>query len=205
MEQPTAPEPGTAAPEPQMPSDAGQAQGQQASPEEQEQYNHFVAKAYELIYDRAMLPKILGMLAGEGDPVEGLARAASLVINRLVQMAEQAGDKLSGDVILHAGTGVFEDLANLAKEAKIFDFSTDQDKFEAAYFRMLDMFRTMLQESGRLDQQAAAKDLETLMQMDQGGKLEEMLRGLAEEDEQERAAPAKEKVGPRGGLMQEAE
>jgi len=193
---------GEAMPEEQAP-EAAIGQSQQAAPEEQEQYNHFVAKAYELIYDKAMLPKIIDMLAGEGDPMEGLARASAMIIKRLMDMAESGGDKLSGDVILHAGTEVFEDLANLSKVAKIKDFSTDQDSFEGSFFRMLDQLRTMLQESGKIDQEAAAKDLETLMKMDQDGKLEEMFRGLAAGDEQG-AAPAEGEAPPSGGLMQAA-
>lgn len=193
-------DPRAAPAEPPMPPEEGQPLGeaQQASPEEQEQYNHFVAKAYELIYDRSLLPGILDMLAGEGDPMEGLARASAMVIKRLMDMAEGAGDKLSGDVILHAGTEVFEDLANLAKEAKIFDFSADQDAFEGAYFRMLDQLRNMLQQSGKIDQQAAAKDLQTLMEMDQGGKLEEIMRGLAADDEKQKATPEGEPEGDPG-------
>jgi len=193
---------GEAMPEEQAP-EAAIGQSQQAAPEEQEQYNHFVAKAYELIYDKAMLPKIIDMLAGEGDPMEGLARASAMIIKRLMDMAESGGDKLSGDVILHAGTEVFEDLANLSKVAKIKDFSTDQDSFEGSFFRMLDQLRTMLQESGKIDQEAAAKDLETLMKMDQDGKLEEMFLGLAAGDEKQ-AAPEGAKPSPGGGLMQAA-
>jgi len=211
MEQPMQQDPmAAAAPvEPGMepaPEQQGIGGAQQASPEEQGQYEHFVAKAYDLIYDRAMMPKIIDMLAGEGDPTEGLARAAALVIKRVMDMAEGAGEKLAGDVILHAGTEVFEDLANLSKVAKIKDFSQDQDAFEGAYFKTLDMFRTMLQESGRLDEGAAKKDLETLMAMDKDGKLEEMFRGLADEDEKgmEPKGDAPEPGMPSGGLMQEA-
>ena len=190
----------------EQPPEAAVGEGQQASPEEQALYEHFIAKAYELIYDRAMLPKIIDMLGGEGDPMEGLARASAMIIKRLMDLAESAGEKLSGDVILHAGTEVFEDLANLAKVAKIKDFSADQDSFEGAYFKMLDQLRTMLQESGKLDQQAAAKDLDTLMKMDQGGKLEELFQGLAAGDDENQAEPAENEPAegkpPQGaGLM----
>jgi hypothetical protein len=208
MEEPSAPMPEGKP----MPAEAGpekapaMGEEQQASPEEQAQYEHFIAKGYEIIYDQKMLPKIIAMLEGGGDPVEGLARAASLVVGRLIDLATKAGDKLPGDVLLHAGTAVFEDLANLSRVAKIKDFSTDQDAFEAAYFKALDMLRQRLQESGGIDQAAAAADLDKLQQMDQAGELEAMFRNLAQKDEQESAPQdmgAEQAEAPRG-LMQEA-
>lgn len=211
MEQPNTPMPGGEAMPPagdpgMPPKDVAMGEAVQASPEEQQQYEHFIGVAYNLIYDRRLLPKLIAMLEGGGDPVEGLARAASLVIARLIDLATKAGDKLPGDVLLHAGTATFEDLANLSKVAKIKDFSTDQDSFEAAYFKALDMLRQQLQESGGIDQQAAAADLEKLQQMDQAGELETMFRNLAQKDEQESAPQdmgAEQAEAPRG-LMQEA-
>lgn len=171
----------------------------QASPEEQAQLEHFVAKAYELTYDDAMLPKVLDMLGGEGDPMEGLARASALVITRVMGAAEQAGEKLSGDVLLHAGAEVFEDLANLATKAGIHDFENDPDALEGAFFRTLDTLRGMLQESGKIDQAAAAKDMEALAAADQDGRLEGMFRNLAKSEGGEEA-PAEPPA--QGGLME---
>ncbi|MCA0276238.1 MAG: hypothetical protein LCH86_09550 [Proteobacteria bacterium] len=188
-------------------------ESQQASPEEQQQYDHFIGKAYELTYNREMLPKVLDLLQGEGDPKEGLARAAALVIGRVSAAAQQAGEKLTGDVLLHAGTEVFEDLANLSTEAGIHDFGEDRDGLEGAYFRALDLYREMMQQSGQLDEAAAAQDLDRLMKADQDGQLEAMFRRLAEEDAGESKSPTGEAPAdqsqipdqdqtPRGGLME---
>lgn len=156
---------------------------QQATPEEQAQYDHFVAKAYDLIYDQKTLPKIVDMLDGDGqDPMEGLARATALIVGRIGDAAEKAGEHLSGDVVLHAGTEIFEDLANLSRVANIKDYSQDRDALEGAYFRALDIFRGMLQEAGALDQGAAAADMDRLTQMDADGQLEAVFQSLAERD-----------------------
>ena len=128
---------------------------QQATPEEQALYEKFVAKAWMLVYDPKMFPKIIEMLQGGGDPMEGLARATATIVARIASMAEQAGQKLSGDVILHAGKEVFEDLAELSGRAGIKDFAADEDAMEGAFFRAMDHFRTMLQGAGRINQQAA--------------------------------------------------
>lgn len=153
-----------------------------ATPEEQEQYNMFVSQAYNLIYDDAMMPQIIEMLKGEGDPIEGLARAASMIISRVRASAIEAGMELSGDVLLHAGTEVLEDLAELSKEAEVKDYTQDPDALEGAYFRALDIFRMELQENGELDPQANQADLELLAQMDEAGELETVFSNLANED-----------------------
>ena len=153
-----------------------------ASPEEQEQYNMFVSQAFNLIYDEKMMPQIIEMLKGEGDPIEGLARAASMVISRIRRSAIEGGVDLSGDVLLHAGTEILEDLADLSREAEIKDYTQDPDALEAAYFRALDIFRVELQENGELDPEANQADLELLAQMDEAGELETVFSNLANED-----------------------
>lgn len=153
-----------------------------ATPEEQEQYDMFVAQAYNLIYDEKMMPQVVEMLKGEGDPIEGLARTASMIISRVRASAIEGGMELSGDVLLHAGTEVLEDLAELSKEAGVKDYTQDPDALEAAYFRALDIFRMELQENGELDPQANQADLELLAQMDEAGELETVFSNLANED-----------------------
>jgi hypothetical protein len=135
-----------------------------------------------------MFPRIVDMLkggAGEGspgDPVEGLAQTAATVIGRVANAADKSGAKLSKDVLLHAGTQVFEDLANLSKVAKVKDYTQDQNSFHRAYLRTLDIFRGMLQGAGEVDQQSAKSDLAKMQSMDQAGELEPMFMRLAQSD-----------------------
>lgn len=202
-------QPEEAGPQPGMAPDMG-AQPQQASPEEQALYDKIVGQAMNLVYDKKFMPQVLKMLEGEGDPVEGLARAAALVIARIATSGEKAGIKMKGDVLHHAGTEILEDLAELSKEAGIKDYSQDSDALEAAYFRALDMFRVMMQEAGRLKPETAQKDMAMLQQMDQSGKLESMLRGLSQNDPRKAKAgvpadePEDETMPPKRGLMPEA-
>lgn len=187
-----APEPaGSAEPETGAePQDMAEVDGdmQPASPEEQQIYNQFVGRAMLMIYDDKMLPKVIDMLDGgaekgqDGDPMEGLARTTALVVGRVAQAADKAGQKLPGDVLLHAGKEILEDLAELSRVAKIKDYSEDPDALEGAMFRALDQFRLILQGAGRLDQRAAQTDMAKLEEMDKSGELETMLRGLAAKD-----------------------
>lgn len=195
-----------------MPSSGGQAappaepqigELQNASPEEQEQYDRFVSRGMELIFDEKMLPGIVDMLEGGGDPVEGLARTSTLVIGRIATAAEKAGEKLHGDVVMHAGTEIVEHLADVSKEAGIKDFEQDPDALEGAYFRTLDQFRMLMTDAGRIDQEAAQRDMDTLQKMDEGGQLEPLMRKLAEEDPRRGAQLGNQGAQPveRKGLM----
>jgi len=176
------------------PADAGGifGQPQQASAEEQQAYTEFVSQAFSVIYDEAFFPKVLQMLEGSGDPIEGLARTTALVVARVAQSADQAGQKPTGDVLLHAGKEIFEDLAMVATKAKIKDFETDEDAMESAFLRAMDQFRVMLQGAGRINPDAAKGDLAKLQEMDQRGELETAFRNMAQEDSKGREAAPEE-------------
>ena len=183
---------------------------QQAAPEEQDLYDRFVGRALQLIYSDEMNPKILDMLDGgagegaEGDPADGLAQATAMIVARVGAAAEQAGQQLSPDVVLHAGTEIFEDLANLSKVAKIKDYTQDKEAFQRAYFGALDHYRNLLQGAGEIDQQSAQGDYEKLQQMDAEGKLDPLFRKLASDDAAREGANQNEPPAPqsdRRGLM----
>ena len=154
----------------------------QATPEQQDQYDRFVATAMNLMYEREMVPKMLQLLEGGGDPVEGLARATTMITARVATAAEEGGEQLSGDVLFNAATEIFQQLADVSDAAGMGNFAEDRDMLEAAYFRTLDEFRTLMQDAGRVNQEAAMRDLQGLEAMSESGDLEATLRRLAEDD-----------------------
>jgi hypothetical protein len=160
---------------------------QQASPEEQQAYEQFVGNGMKLMYAPSSFPRIVEMLQpDEGqDPKEALAIAAATVVSRVIQSAEQAGKPISGDVMLHGGTELFEELADLATKVGAHDFANDPDAMEGALFIAMDQLRTMMQSSGQLDGQSAQEEFGKLQQMSESGELETMLRGLAKGGGQE--------------------
>lgn len=156
---------------------------EQATPEEQAEYGRFVGKAFELMYkNRNVTIALIKSLRGAGDPVQGLADTASSVVLRVATAAEKAGQKVNPEVLLHAGTEIFEELADMSRLAKIKDFSQDRQAWEGAYYRALDQVRVTLQQAGRIDQGKAQKSLSKIEEMDRNGDLEKMLRTLDEED-----------------------
>lgn len=168
---------------------------QDATPEEQEQYNVFVGNGMKLIYSAKSFPKVLEMLQTGGDPKMALAQTAVAVMSRLVQSAEQSGQKPSGDVLLHGGTELFEELADLSTKAGIYDFANDPDAMEGAMFQAMDTFRGVMEQNGMIDQDAARKDMEQFEAMDRDGKLAPMLMKLAENTRDGKGRPEPQPKG----------
>jgi hypothetical protein len=182
----------------------------EASPEEQAQADEFVAHAWEVIYDDATFPQMLETLKGgagegaQGNPIQGLATATEMVMSRVGQAAEDSGQQLQGDVVMFAFGEVLEELAEVSRRAKIKDYAQDRDGLESAYFQALDIYRDRLQKAGVLDQASHQQGLEQLMQADQDGTLEKIMRDLAENDGTGQAGgpelPPSEKKPKRKGM-----
>jgi hypothetical protein len=172
----------------------------QASPEEQKQLEEIVGHAWELIYADNTFPQVVEMLKGGegegGDPAKGLAEATNLIVGRVVQMAEEAGQPLAPDVLFHAGAEILEDLAEISRVGRIKDYSTDPDAMERAWFEALDLFRTQMEQSGTLDEASAQAGMDQLMQADQDGTLERTMRGLADADRSGQAGGPEEEMPP---------
>jgi hypothetical protein len=176
------------APDEGVPVDNGElpAVAEDASPEEQQQKDHFVGKAMELIYSDGMFDRVVKMLEGgagpdaeEGNPDQGLATATNLIVGRVAQKAEEAGEPLAPDVLYHGAADIFEELAEVSRRGKIKDYSQDHDALERAWFMALDMYREHMQASGTLNQEDAKAGLSQLQAADQNGSLERIMRSLA--------------------------
>lgn len=181
-------QPAPAAPAPAGAAGPGMGGEEMASPEEQAIYDKFVAKAQILIYDDKQIKGILDMLA-EGTPQEGLGITAATIIKRVADAAEQAGQPIPGDILLHAGAEILEDLATLATKAGIHDFSKDQEAAEGAFYVALDEYRVMQQAAGKIDPAVYQKDLEALQAADQSGELGALFNKLAQQGTGPRPAP----------------
>ncbi len=144
------------------------------TPEEQGQYDQFVNNALLLIYDDNAMPALLKRFAAgaKTDPVSSLATVAVQIIDRLEGSAASKGAKIDPDVVMHGGLEILEDLANLAKEAQIHEF-TDQE-LEAATYMAMDLYRNTKEQKGELDKAAVDQQFNELAQADKEGKLGEV-------------------------------
>lgn len=170
----------------QMPPTGGMGMARQAgaadedspnvAPEEQAQYDRFMNNAFKAVYSKGSLPKVLERLqrsAKAGDPKEGVAAVASMVVMRIEDSARKGGVQLSDDVVFHAGREIVEDLADLAKKAKIHDFSDEET--EGAFYRALDLYRDVKAKKGGIDQKAADQEFAGILQADREGRLDQMV------------------------------
>jgi hypothetical protein len=166
--------------------------GQEASPEEQAQYEEIVARGLMLIFDaeEGIRPGIRQMLdAGGDDPGTALGQAAGLVIARVEDAAAKDGVEIPDDMREAAAAEIFENLADAASEAGIHDFRQDDAAFQKAFLIAADTMRLQAQESGRLDPEKAKMDMEELAGADREGRLDQIMQGLGGENQGRPPAP----------------
>ncbi len=145
---------------------------------EQAQYDKFVDNALSAIYDEKSLPQIVESLKGGGNPVDGLANTAVGVVVRVQDSAEQAGLKIEPDVLLHGGSEILQDLAELAEKAGVHQFSPEE--VEGAAFQAMDLYREMKGRDGGEGRPQIMEDFNQIVALDQAGKLDEITPGLTE-------------------------
>lgn len=140
------------APPPQDQQQPGnQAQGEEmepnVTPEEQQHYDEFVTNAMKLMYQNGeVTPAVLDHLRGKWDavkpslgempeedqpldpknPTDNLAVATVALILTLEASAASAGKQVEPEVLFHGGAEIAEQMADIAKEAGIHDFTTDE-------------------------------------------------------------------------------
>jgi hypothetical protein len=176
------PQGGMAADDATVPDDAGQA----ATPEEQEAYDEFVKTAYGMMYEGGEVkPEILkfldedpsDLIAVLGSPEElqqfspivALAATAAIIT---LKTCEQTGEK-DGTIILHGGQEILEDVAEIARNAGIRDYS-EEEMSEA--FRMgADLFREAGAEQGIVNLDEAKSEWGEITAADKEGRLGEVI------------------------------
>lgn len=191
-----APQQGMAPPQQERGESAAAALGEfgedameEASPEEQAQYEQFVNGMMAVVYPEQtpgeVNPMILANLRGEFQPEAlqmfeaaepGLTNspqdsvAATAVI--LTVMGESQGE-YTDDVVLHGGAATVEELIEVAEAAKIHDFSDDD--LETVTYRAMDLYRIA---SPRADPAALTEEFKGLMAANEQGNLGAVLPGL---------------------------
>lgn len=145
------------------------------SPEEQEQYDNFVGHAAKLIYDPKSRDAVLQRLKATGDFMDDLANTAVMVVQRVEAAAEQAGEQIPDEIVFAGGKEILEELADYAGEMGIHDY--DEKELEGAWYRALDLYRAMGEQTGRIDPTQLKAEFAQINEADQQGRLGELLPG----------------------------
>lgn len=145
-------------------------QGDQASPEEQELYNRFVARAMQHIYDERTFPGIVEDMKAMQDVPLDLGTLSATVAFAVMQKAKQAGQKIPGDVLLHGGAEIVQQMVEVYDRAT--NAKLPPEESEAVLYHAADKFRELAGSSGDIDAQEVAAAMQDL---GPGGDLEAML------------------------------
>lgn len=141
----------------------------EASPEEQQTYNRFVAMAVMALSSEALLPKTIEMLQAAQDPAQGIAEVSAAMTRRVYDQARKDGTQIPGDIILPAAQEVVEYTGELAEAAGIEGIT--EDVLTDAYYRTLDI----IAEGMDLDQEAMAQDVPELKAAIDSGEFDAMI------------------------------
>jgi len=125
-------------------------QRQAANQEEQAVYDQFIGNGLRLIHDKKGMQAML-QLIGSGNPVEGLANALVSVLTRLIDTSAANGVNLPKDVVLSGAPELFAEMADLAEEAGVHEFS--KEELEASIALGMQLFVMQGQEAGQQGQQ----------------------------------------------------
>jgi hypothetical protein len=134
------------------------------TPEEQQAYDEFVARAYLVIFDEkagALRAGIADMLRDGEDPVGALAETTAAIYGRVSMEARKAAKEIAPDVRQGAITEIFEKLAEIAELMNGNFMKTDKD-LEAAYLQAVDAVRISETSAGGVDPAAEAERLKAM-------------------------------------------
>jgi hypothetical protein len=95
------------------------------SPEEQAAYDSVVTHAMNMIYGERSFQQVMKMIQSAGDPAEGVAQAAVMILSRIYESSRKQGQPISDDVMMAAGEEVIALLFELIEEAGLGEASED--------------------------------------------------------------------------------
>lgn len=144
-----------------------QQKGQPASAQEQEIYNEFVTGALNYLHEPKRVDGTLKALQTQ-DPGTGVANVAAAVITKAASDMQRDGKPLPFEVIIHGASEIFDNVAEIAKEAGLVDFDQDQKAAARAYVTTFDTMRVQLQQMGLIDKTGAQAMLSEIQQADKG-------------------------------------
>ena len=107
-----------------------EAEGEEATPEEQMDFDMLTVRARKMIFGKGR-ENILKTLGTAETPAKGMGRIGATIMKSLVSAAKDAGREISPDAAVAAAPEILQDLVDVAKSNKIFEFDTPEDEEKA--------------------------------------------------------------------------
>ena len=131
---------------------AGMQQGTPATPEQQAQFNKFVAMCTLMLYDDKFRPKAMKLLQGSQDPADGMARLGAAIVLRIYMGAVEQKQQIDPAVVIHGGFKLMEEIKIFAEASQI--QGIDDTDVEAAYYIAADMVQAELRKNGIMPEES---------------------------------------------------
>lgn len=149
------------------------------TPEEQAIYGKFMENYYRVVYggdkgEGPLAQEIVVTIQNTQDKVLALGASAEAVVRELADSAETAGKPIPKDVLMHAGTEVIGDLADLVEAAGIYDYTQDE------MGKALQVGMSMYAQSKGVPKEVFEQDFAMLQQAERDGTIEDVIPGITD-------------------------
>lgn len=163
----------------------------EASPQEQAQYEAFVANAVLALFGPEQREATKQNLAA-GDAMDTIPVMAGAVVARVAQAAAEAGDPIGQDVLMHGSAEILENLVEYAEAAGM--LQTTPETMQGLTARTFDEVRLAMADTGVMDPAAAKANLAEIQSPQGDAALAAMIGGA-----KGKAPPPKRGRGLLGG------
>ena len=166
------------------------AQGQ-ATPQNQEQFDIFIANGVNIIHEQKTTDAILNQIQKNPDPVDAIAKATLMVINRLEDSALSNGVKVEDSVKIAGANQLMGEIINLTESAGMKPL-VDEQKYQA-FSLAVSMYLDRSVKSGKMTK-------EQLVQMGQEAQQSPEGQEIAQQMQQGRPQQMQQQAPMQGGV-----
>lgn len=145
---------------------------EQASPEEQEDYELLVVRSRKMMFGKGK-EKILTLLGSSESPAKGIGKAGAMLIKSLIQSSKEQGRVISPEAAVNAAASVAEDLNELAKANGVFTYDSPEDEEKELKEGVL--WGVKLYGDGMIESGELSQEISKLAQEQVKGKIAEEL------------------------------
>ncbi|MDE4303640.1 hypothetical protein PXK30_09515 [Phaeobacter gallaeciensis] len=148
---------------PEQPKGFSTAQGKQAPPELQAQYDRFVGMCMKLLWGETFLPKVVQMFKKHPNQTDAMASIGAGIAQRIYMEAKKNGHEIPPEILVHGGWEVMQEIATLAQAAGI--EGIEPDEIETAYYLAADKVGEALNQAGLIDHKMVEEQSKQVRQM----------------------------------------
>ena len=170
-------------------------QNQQVDPQNQEQYDVFMANGMNVLHDEKVSDQIISQIIKSQDPVESIARATVDLIIRLETSASQNGVQVADNVKMQAANQLMGEIINLAEMAGMKQL-TDEERYKA-FSLAVSMYLDESVKSGNITPEQLAQMGQEMQGTPEGQKIVQQMGGQQGQQANQRPMPQP------GGLLRQ--